>query len=68
MKPVLIVLCTVLLPACSSAPVMRASFNGSNFTSAPTSKSDPRLGQPRFYSDESDSISWLHSRSDVNTR
>jgi hypothetical protein len=50
-----------LLCACSSAPVVTTSLNGMNYTSAPTGKSDPRLGQPRFYRDERDSAWWTHA-------
>jgi hypothetical protein len=32
-----------------------------NYTSAPTSARDPRLGQPQFYRDEGDSAWWTHA-------
>jgi len=40
---------------------MHTSFNGTNYTSAPTSANDPRLGQPRFYRDEGDDAWWTHA-------
>jgi hypothetical protein len=56
MKPILIVSCALLLGACSGTPVLQSSFNGYSTSMGPTSASDPRLKQPRFYMDEGDSL------------
>ena len=61
MKKILSIVLLGLLCACGSAPVTYTSFNGMNYTSAPTSKNDPRLGQPRFYRDEGDNAWWTHA-------
>ena len=61
MKKILSITLLGLLCACGSAPVTYTSFNGMNYTSAPTSKNDPRLGQPRFYRDEGDDAWWTHA-------
>ena len=61
MKKILSIALLALLCACGSAPVTYTSFNGMNYTSAPTSKNDPRLGQPRFYRDEGDDAWWTHA-------
>ena len=61
MKKILSLVLLGLLCACASAPVTYTSFNGMNYTSAPTSKNDPRLGQPRFYRDEGDHAWWTHA-------
>ncbi len=37
------------------------SFNGTHHQSGPTSKDDPRLGQPRFYKDDGDGGWWTHA-------
>ncbi|HVZ44185.1 MAG TPA: hypothetical protein VHA82_10290 [Ramlibacter sp.] len=56
MKPILIASCALLLSACSGTPVFQSSFNGYGYSMGPTSASDPRLSQPRFYMDEGDSL------------
>ena len=61
MKKILSIALLGLLCACGSAPVTYSSFNGMNYKSAPTSKNDPRLGQPRFYRDEGDNAWWTHA-------
>ena len=61
MKSLALFACVWLLSSCSSAPVMQTSVNGYGFSSAPTSASDPRLRQPRFYMDERDSMPWLNA-------
>jgi len=66
MKVLLILGCTCLLCACSAAPVMHTSVNGYGYSSDPTSANDPRLRQPRFYMDESDSPSWLKEEPQTN--
>jgi hypothetical protein len=40
---------------------MHTSFSGMNYTSAPTSADDPRIGQPQFYRDEGDNAWWAHA-------
>lgn len=66
MKALLMLGCTCLLCACSGAPVMHTTFNGYGYSSAPTSASDPRLRQPRFYMDESESFPWLKAEPQSN--
>ena len=61
MKKILSLAFLALLGACSSAPTFSSSFNGMHYTSAPTSKDDPRLAQPHFYRDESESAWWTHA-------
>ncbi len=61
MKKILSIALLGLVCACSSTPVTTTSFNGMHYTSAPSSKNDPRLGQPRFYRDESDNAWWTHA-------
>lgn len=66
MKSLLLLVGVGLLAACSSSPVMRTSIDGIGYTSAPTSASDPRLGRPQFYRDESDSMPWLNDAPRAN--
>lgn len=68
MKSLWILCCALLLNACSEAPVTHSSssgssssFNGYGYQYGPTSVDDPRLKQPSFYMDESDSIPWLNN-------
>ena len=61
MKKILSLTLPGLLCACGSAPVVHTSVNGMNYTSAPTSVHDPRLGQPSFYRDEGDNAWWSHA-------
>ena len=60
-KKILSIAVLALLCACSGMPVTTTSFNGMHYTSAPTSKDDPRLGQPRFYRDEGGDAWWTHA-------
>ena len=66
MKAFLILGCTCLLCACSAAPVMHTSINGYTYSSDPTSANDPRLRQPHFYMDESNSLPWLKAEPQAN--
>lgn len=61
MKKILSLALLGLLCACAGAPVTTTSFNGLHYQSAPTSKDDPRLGQPRFYKDDGDGGWWTHA-------
>jgi hypothetical protein len=53
MKALLTVVSVLLLCSCAGAPVMngsiQSSFNGTSYTSGPTSADDPRLRSPQFY-------------------
>jgi hypothetical protein len=61
MKKILSLALLGLLWACGSAPVTRTSFNGVHYLSGPTSKDDPRLGQPSFYKDDGENGWWSHA-------
>jgi hypothetical protein len=53
MKALFSVVSVLLLCSCAGAPVMngsmQSSFNGTTYTSGPTSADDPRLRSPQFY-------------------
>jgi hypothetical protein len=66
MKALLIVGLTCLLCACSAAPVMHTSINGYSYSSGPTSIDDPRMLEPHFYMDESDTPAWLKAAPQSN--
>ncbi len=57
-KKILSIAMLGLLCACGGVPVTTTSFNGVHTASAPTSKDDPRLGQPRFHRDEGGGGAW----------
>jgi hypothetical protein len=67
MKLSSMLVCVLLLGACSEAPVTHSSstgtygssFNGYSYQPGPTSIDDPRMRQPGFYMDGDDSIPWL---------
>jgi hypothetical protein len=61
MKKILSLSLLALLGACSTTPSISTSFSGMHYTSAPTSKDDPRLGKPSFYRDEGDNAWWTHA-------
>ena len=68
MKVGLVVVSTLLLGACSGAPVVHSSFNGYGFAGAPSPSvsSDPRLAQPRFYMDDDSTPAWLKAAPQTN--
>jgi hypothetical protein len=56
MKLIPVLAVALLLSACASAPQIQSDFAGAPNAFGPTNASDPRLRQPRFYMDDSDSL------------
>jgi hypothetical protein len=56
MKLFLALAAALLLSSCASAPQMHSDFAAAPDAYGPTSTSDPRLRQPRFYMNDSDDL------------
>jgi hypothetical protein len=52
MKALLSAISVLLLCSCAAVPTLQTSFNGTSYTSGPTSVNDPRLHSPQFYMDD----------------